>query len=125
MRRSSDTAILQRRFVADRTGPPCRARLPREEPFGDGAFFRRKETLFQEAKGRRCAAVFVARPLIVSLVVVLAIAVCISFFEREPRTAVSPDHMETRQTGAGASPDRTADDVIDDASKGGLRPEIL
>ena len=72
------------------------------------------------------------------MAVIVAIAVYIFLIEGEPPTAVSPDDLEARPTGAGSLPDGAADerieglrnetatdDFIDDSSQGDLRPEIL
>jgi hypothetical protein len=90
----------------------------------------------KDEAGPRAAATFLARPLIVAVVVVLLIAGYIFFIEGEPPTSVPG--LDARPTGAGSLPDgaaderieglqneTTADDFINDSSQGDLRPEIL
>jgi len=92
----------------------------------------------KDEAGPKGAARFLSRPLIVAVAVVLAVAVYIFFIEQEPPTAVTPEDLEARPTGAGSLPDGAADerieglgnetatdDFIDDSSQGDLRPEIL
>jgi hypothetical protein len=86
--------------------------------------------------GARGAAAFLARPLIIAVVVILLIAGYIAFVaDRDPPASEMPEDVGTRPTGAGTLPDgaadqrigsgTTADEIIDNSSQGDLRPEIL
>lgn len=87
--------------------------------------------------GPRGAAAFLARPIILAVAVIVLIGIYMAFLRGTPPTAVPPEDLDQRPTGAGTLPEgdvgqqfegpngTETGDFLDSTGATDLRPEIL